>query len=84
MAGIEKIYGTPEQRRELKRFIRRLRLEGHVKRAMFRCFYPVGFSALTNFDCWMDRLLWKQPYLPAWVKARIQWQYNGSSVSESA
>ena len=75
MAGIDKIYGSREQRRELKRFIRRLRLPGHVKRAMYRCFYPAGYPALTNFPVWTDRLLWRQPALPAWVRERLAEQY---------
>jgi hypothetical protein len=78
MAGIDKIYGSREQRRELKRFIRRLRLPGNVKRRIYRCFYPPGFSALANFQCWIDRLLWKQPELPAWVRERLANQYNGA------
>lgn len=80
MAGIDKIYGSRQQRRELKRYIRRLRLPGHVKRALYRRFYPVGFSALTNFCGWMDRLLWKQKDLPDWVRERLAFQYNGSPV----
>ena len=36
MAGIDRIYGTLEQRRELKRFIRRLRIPGYRKRACRR------------------------------------------------
>lgn len=78
MAAIDKIYGTIEQRRELKRFIRRLRIPGHVRRAMFRRFYPVGYSALTNFPGWADRLLWKQKGLPKWVRDALEWQYNGT------
>ena len=78
MAGIDKIYGTPQQRRELKRFIRRLRLPGHIKRAFYRRFYPVGYGALTSFAGWMDRLLWRQGALPAWVRERLREQYNGA------
>lgn len=77
MAGIDKLYGTREQRRELKRFIRRLRLPGNVKRRLFRSFYPVGYTALTNFPQWADRILYKQPNLPIWARDAIRWQYNG-------
>lgn len=83
MAGIDKIYGTRAERRELKRFIRRLRLPGYVKRAMFRRFYPVGMSPITNLECWMDRLLWKQSALPWWVRERIEFQYNGPPLRRS-
>jgi hypothetical protein len=82
MAGIDKIYGTPQQRRELKRYIRRLRLPGYVKRGMFKRFYPVGFSPLTTFTCKMDRLLWKQPDLPWWVREALEFQYAGSPVGK--
>ena len=75
MAGIDKIYGSRERRRELKRFIRRLRLPGYVKRGMYRFFCPVGSPALTNFPVWADRLLWKQPTLPGWVRERLTEQY---------
>ena len=83
MAGIDKIYGTREQRRELKRFIRRLRIPGYRKRALYRNFYPVGNGAmLTSFTCEQDRFLWKQPGLPAWARERLAEQYNGSPVTQ--
>ena len=83
MAGIDKIYGTLEQRRELKRFIRRLRIPGYRKRALYRNFYPVGNGAmLTSFTCEQDRFLWKQARLPAWVRERLAEQYNGSPVTQ--
>ena len=50
MAAIDKIYGS----RELKRFIRYLRLPGHNKRGMYRYFYPVGYDAMTNFPIWAE------------------------------
>lgn len=84
MAAIDKLYGTREQRAELKRFVRRLRLAGHLKRSIYRCFYSVGLSAdrhaLTHLEGWMDRLLWKQPNLPVWVREAIEFQYNGTPV----
>jgi hypothetical protein len=85
MAAIEKIYATREQRRELKRFVRRLRLPGYVKRAIFRRFYSAkwvagykGAGAITILECWMDRLLWRQPALPGWAREAISFQHNGS------
>ena len=81
MAGIDRIYGTCEQRRELKRFIRHLRLPGHVKRGMYRYFCPVGDGALANFPAWADRLLWRQPTLPAWVRERLTEQHGGRGLS---
>jgi len=80
MAGIDKIYGTREQRKELKRFIRCLRLPGNIKRAMYRSFYPAGYPALTIFPCWADRLLWKQSALPKWAREAIAFQYKGSPI----
>ena len=73
MAGIDKIYGTLEQRRELKRFIRRLRIPGYRKRALYRYFYPPSdaYGPLTSFPAWADRLLWRQAELPDWVRARL-------------
>ena len=84
MAAIDKIYGTRAQRRELKRYIRRLRLPGYVKRGIYRRFYPVGHPALTNLAVSQDRLLWKQPTLPPWVRERIEDQYNGAPNSAGA
>lgn len=79
MAAIDKIYGSREERRELKRFIRRLRLPGYVKRSLFARFYPLpGGGAITCFHIWQDQLLYKQPDLPGWARARIEDQYNGS------
>lgn len=79
MAAIDKIYGTREQRRELKRFIRRLRLPGYRKRALYRYFYPPSdeYGALTNFPTWADGLLWRQARLPEWVRERLNDQYVG-------
>lgn len=78
MAGIDKIYGTQTQRRELKRFIRRLRIPGYRKRALYRNFYPIGNGEmLTSFTCAQDRFLWRQSGLPAWARERIAEQYNG-------
>ena len=83
MAGIDKIYGTREQRRELKRFIRRLRIPGYRKRALYRNFYSIGNGVmLTSFTCEHDRFLWKQARLPTWVRGRIAQQYNGSPVTQ--
>ena len=78
MAGIDKIYGTLEQRRELKRFIRRLRIPGYRKRALYRYFYPPSdaYGPLTNFPTSVDRWLWWQPGLPAWARERLQEQYG--------
>ena len=84
MAGIDRIYGTLEQRRELKRFIRRLRIPGYHKRALYRNFYPIGNGAmLTSFTCAQDRFLWRQPGLPAWARERLEDQYRGSPVNGS-
>ena len=81
MAGIDKIYGTREQRRELKRFVRRLRLPGYRKRALYRNFYSIGNGAmLTSFTCEQDRFLWRQEGLPAWVRDRLREQYSGSPM----
>ena len=76
MAGIDKIYGTRAQRRELKRFIRRSRLPGYRKRALYRYFYPPSDAcgALTNFPTWADRWLWRQPRLPEWARERLREQ----------
>ena len=83
MAGIDRIYGTLEQRRELKRFIRRLRIPGYRKRALYRSFYPIGNGAmLTSFTREQDRFLWQQPGLPKWVRERLAFQYNGSPVTQ--
>ena len=77
MAAIDKIYGTLEQRRELKRFIRRLRIPGYRKRALYRNFYSIGNGAmLTSFTCEQDRFLWRQPGLPKWVRERLVEQYG--------
>ena len=85
MAGIDRIYGTLEQRRELKRFIRRLRIPGYRKRALYRRFYSIGNGAtLTSFTCEQDRFLWRQPGLPKWVRERLAFQYNGSPVTQEA
>ena len=81
MAAIDKIYGTREQRRELKRFIRHLRMPGYRKRALYRRFYPVGHPALTNFTAAQDRFLWRQAGLPAWARKQIEEQYNGAPVN---
>ena len=77
MAAIDKIYGTREQRRELKRFIRRSRLPGYRKRALYRYFYPPSdaYGALTNFPTRADRWLWRQPRLPEWARERLREQY---------
>lgn len=77
MAAIDKIYGSAAQRRELKRFIRALRLPGHVKRSFYRRFYPVGYSCLTCFYGWQDRLLYRHKALPGWVRSALEDQYNG-------
>lgn len=76
MAAIDKIYGTRAQRRELKRFIRRLRLPGYRKRLLYRYFHAPSdiYGALTNFPSWADRLLWRQPGLPEWVRKRMREQ----------
>ena len=76
MAYIDKIYGTREQRRELKRFIRRSRLPGHVRRAFYRNFYAVGSPVVCNLPTRLDRVLWRLPGLPAWVRERLVEQYG--------
>ena len=83
MASIDRIYGTLEQRRELKRFIRRLRIPGYQKRALYRNFYPIGNGKmLTSFTQEQDRFLWRRPGLPVWVRERIAAQYRGSPIDE--
>ena len=79
MAAIDKIYGTLEQRRELKRFIRRLRIPGYRKRALYRYFYPPSdaYGPLTNFPTWADRWLSRQAGLPEWVRERLREQRAG-------
>lgn len=76
MAAIDKIYGTREQRRELKRF-----LMCHRKRAWLKYLYPVksqrwtdGVAAISNFPIEVDRWLWRHCGL-GWVKARLSDQY---------
>lgn len=76
MAAIDKIYGTREQRRELKRFLMR-----HRKRAWLRYLYPVksqrwtnGVAAISAFPIEIDRWLWRHCGLE-WVQARLADQY---------
>ena len=79
MAGIDKIYGTRAQRRELKRLIRRSGLPGYRKRALYRYFYPPSdaHGPLTNFPVWADRWLWRQRGLPEWARQRLLEQCAG-------
>ena len=77
MAAIDKIYGTREQRRELKRFLMR-----HRKRTWLRYLYSVesqrwtsGTAAISNFPREVDRWLWKHCPL-AWVRESLAVQYN--------
>ncbi len=78
VAAIDKIYGTREERRELKRFIRRSGLPGYRKRALYRYFYPPSdaYGPLTNFPTSVDRWLWRQAGLPLWVRERLKAQYD--------
>lgn len=77
MATIDKLYGTREQRRELKRFLMR-----HRKRAWLRYVYPVrsqqwanGEAAIACFPSFVDRWLWKNCTLQ-FVRDRLEEQYK--------
>ena len=77
MAAIDKIYGTREQRRELKRFLMR-----HRKRTWLKYLYPVksqrwtdGVAAISNFPTEIDHWLWRRCQL-AWVRERLAYQYG--------
>lgn len=77
MAAIDKLYGSREQRRELKRFLMR-----HRKRAWLRYVYPVrsqqwtsGEAAIAMFPASIDRWLRRHCTLP-FVVQRLNEQYG--------
>ena len=77
MAAIDKLYGSREQRRELKRFLMR-----HRKRAWLKYLYPArtlrpvdGVALIACFPSFVDRWLWKNCTLQ-FVRDRLEEQYK--------
>ena len=72
MAAIDKIYGTPEQHRELTRWLESSRPDLQP----FLYPEPVTMGPISNFPTWADRWLLDNCPLE-WVITRIRDQYLG-------